>query len=217
MRALALAAWFAGALLACRADTKAPPQKPADPPVSTPSAIPDAPVSGTIHGTPFVARDMRYIVDDRIGYAHVDIKLSTGKADDACGTIVPERPTSVWLRLDGAHKLGAKELRLGPDTADKPDENWSVHYQVFEPDGSGGHWTGLTTRNALLTLHGVSPDGHLSGGLAVCFGDESNSCVAGSFEATSCPPRIDQPVRGTPPPESIPKQYLERMLLDGGS
>lgn len=215
--AFALLVVLAGSLLACREETKAPPQKPADPPVSTPSAIPDAPVSGTIHGTPFVARDMRYVVDDRIGYAHIDLKLSTGKAAEACGPIAPERATSVWLRLEGVHKLVPKDLHLRPDTAQNPDEDWSVHYQIFEEDSSGGHWIGLTTKNALLSIHGVSPDGHLSGGLAVCFGDESNSCVSGSFDATSCPWRIDQPVRGTPPPESIPKEYLERMLLDAGS
>ncbi len=212
------AAVLAALLLAsCRADTKAPAQKPADPPVSTFSAIPDAPVSGTIHGQPFVARDMRFVVDDRVAYAHIDIKLSTGKSEDKCGAITPERPTSVWLRVDGKHDIRPKELRLGPETESSADDDWSVHYQVFEEDVSGGHWTGLQAKSALLVLRGVSADGHLSGGLAVCFGDESNSCVSGSFDAVSCPPVIDQPVRGTPPPESIPKEYLERMLIDGGA
>ena len=211
MKRLAL---MALALLACREETKAPPQKWADPPVSTPNAIPDAPVSGTIHGQPFVARDMRYVVDVRIGYAHIDIALSAGKSDDTCGTIVPERPASVWLRLEGVHTIEAKELHLGPDAG--PDEAWKVHFQVFEDDPSGGHWMGLTAKTALLVLRGVSPDRHLSGGLAVCFGDDQNSCVSGSFDATSCPPRIDQPVRGTPAPEAIPKEFLERMLIDGG-
>jgi hypothetical protein len=192
-------------LVACRADTKAPEQKPADPPVSTETAIPDAPVSGTIHGAPFVARDMRYVVDDRIGYAHIDVKLSTGKAEDACGAITPKRPASVWMRIDGKQ-----------DLAKTKPEDWSVHYQIFEDDVSGGHWVGLTAQKSLLVIRGVSPDGKLSGGLAVCFGDESNSCVSGSFDAVSCPPVIDQPVRGTPPPESVPKEYLERMFVDGG-
>ena len=203
-------ALFAMALASCRADTKAPAQKTADPPVSTSSAIPDAPVSGTIHGAPFVARDMRYVVDDRVGYAHVDIELSPGKSDEACGPIEPKRQTSVWLRLDGKHEITPTELRLGPD------DDWTVHYQVFEQDRSGGHWVGLAAKTALFVLRGVSADGHLSGGLAVCFGDESNSCVSGSFDAKSCPPRIDQPVRGTPQPESVPKEYLERMFVDGG-
>ena len=191
-------------LLACRADTKAPAQKDVDPPVSTEGAIPEAPVSGTIHGAPFVARDARYVVDDRIAYEHVDLLLSAGKSDDACGAIEPRRGASVWLRLE--------KTKIEPKDA----SSWSVHYQVYEDDGSGGHWVGLTAKKALFVLHPVGPDGHLSGGLAVCFGDESGSCVSGSFDATSCPARIDQAVRGTPPPESIPKEYLERMLLDAG-
>ncbi len=210
--ALALA-MIATALVCCRAETKAPAQKPAPPPMSNPEAIPDAPVSGTIRGAPFVARDMRFVVDERVGYAHTDIKLSTGKADDACGAITPAHATSVWLRLEGAEKIEPKELRLGPDTAEK----WSVHYQVFEPGGGAdGHWEGLATHEALLSIRGVSPDGHLTGGLAVCFGDDDKSCVSGSFDATSCPPNIDKLVRGTPPPETIPPQYLQRMLLDAG-
>jgi hypothetical protein len=208
-RPLAAAA-CAAALLACRDDTKAPPQQPADPPVSTPNAVPDAPVSGTLHGAPFVARDMRFVVDDRVGYAHIDIKLSAGKAEEACGAISPERPASVWLRLDGKHDIESKDLRLGPETEKNPAENWSVHYQIFEDDSSGGHWVGMAAKKALLTLRGVSPDGHLAGGLAVCFGDASESCVSGSFNATGCPPRIDQPVRGRPPPEAIPKEYLDK-------
>jgi hypothetical protein len=212
-------AGLAALLLACRQPTKAPPQKAADPPVSSPDSIPDAPVSGTIHGEPFVARDMRYVVDDRIGYEHVDIELSTGKSDGVCGAIKPERPTSVWLRLDGKHVDGSAEggtsqpIKIDP----RDTKSWSVHYQVFLPDVSGGHWQGITAKKSLLVLRGPSPDGHLSGGVAVCFGDEQNSCVSGSFDAKSCPPRIDQPVRGTPPPEAIPKEFLERMQADGGA
>lgn len=200
-------------LVACRADTKAPVQVAADPPVSTPSAIPEAPVSGTIHGAPFVARDMRWVLDDRIGYAHVDLALSAGKAESACGEIAPAKPASVWLRLEGKHEIRPNELRLDEGADASEGEAWSVHYQVFDRD----HWVGLAAKKALLVLHGVSPDGRLSGGLAVCFGDEQKSCVSGSFDATSCPPRIDQPVRGTQQPERIPKEYLERMLLDGGA
>ncbi len=173
--------------------------------MSTESAIPDAPVSGTIHGAPFVARDARYVVDDCIAYEHVDLVLSAGKSEDACGAIEPSHGASVWLRLD-------RKATIVPEDA----PSWSVHYQVFEDDGSGGHWVGLTAKKALFAIHGVGADGHLTGGLAVCFGDDSGSCVSGSFDAASCPARIDQAVRGTPPPESIPKEYLERMLLDGG-
>lgn len=186
---------FLVALVACRAETVAPAQKPADPPVTSESAIPDAPVSGTIHGTPFVARDARFIADDRVGYEHVDIALSAGKSKDACGAIDPERATSVWLRLDGKHSIDPKDAA-----------SYTVHYQVFD----GDHWLGLTAQKALVVLRPPSPDGRLSGGLAVCFGDEWQSCVSGSFDAASCPPEIDAPVRGRPPPESVPKEYLEK-------
>ena len=179
-------------LVACRAETKAPAQREADPPVSGESAIPEAPVSGTLHGAPFVARDMRYVADDRIGYEHVDILLSAGKAEDACGRIAPERPTSVWLRLEGKHDIARSEAR-----------DWSVHFQVFDE----GRWLGLTAKKSLLVVHAPTADGRLTGGLAVCFGDDANSCVSGSFDATSCPATIDQPVRGA---------NLERMLADAG-
>ena len=76
--------------------------------MSTFNAIPDAPVSGTIHGTPFVARDMRFVVDDRVAYAHIDIKLSAGKSEDKCSKITPDRPSSVWLHLDGKHEIPPK-------------------------------------------------------------------------------------------------------------
>lgn len=173
-------AMIACILLACRAETAPPDQKPIDPPVSSPETIPDAPVSGTIHGAPFVARDMRYVVDERIGYAHTDIKLSAGHAENACDSISPAKGASVWLRLE--------------------DNTWSVQYQVFDD----GRWIGVHAAKALVSIRGVSPDGHMSGGLAVCFSDDSKSCVSGSFEAVDCPSSIDQPVRGS--------QSLERMI-----
>lgn len=192
-------------LVGCRSATTAPPQKPVDPPVSSPESIPDAPVSGTIHGAPFVVRDMRYIVDERPGYAHTDILLSTGQSEGACGTLSPSHPASVWLRLEGADKIEGKEVRLSAAT----ESNWSVHYQFFEDD----HWIGLKANSALLSLRGVGPDGRASGGLAVCFGDDSNSCVSGSFDATNCPVVLDQPVRGTTASEALPPQALHPVLV----
>jgi hypothetical protein len=156
--------------------------------VSTGNAIPDAPLSGTIGGQPFVVRDARYIVDKRVGYEHTDIVLSTGTAPASCAVVVPARATSVWLRLEGAAELETKELRIAKESPSA----WSVHYQVFQD----GQWHGVSDGSAVVSIVAPSVDGKVIGGLAVCFSDDKTSCVSGSFEATSCPQTIDQPVRG---------------------
>jgi hypothetical protein len=193
-------------LAACRKDTQPEPHRAVDPPVASHNAIPDAPVSGTVRGAPFALRDARYIVDRRVGYAHTDIVLSASKSEAPCGALNPARGTSIWLRLEGDAKIESKDLRINADT---PSE-WSVHYQVFE----GDQWVGLADASAIVTIRGAGPDGRISGGIAVCFSDAAKSCVSGSFDAVSCPPSIDQPVRGTMPPESIPEKY--KPLLDAG-
>ncbi len=195
-------------LLSCREEAR--PTQPAavEPPVASPEAIPDAPVSGRIHGAPFVLRDARYVIDRRTGYAHTDIALSSGNAEAACTPVSPPTSTTVWLRLEGPDRIESISARVGP--AGTPG-GWAVHYQTFE----GGAWVGVGNGSAILALHEPGPDGRLSGGLAVCFPDEKKSCVSGSFEAVGCPPRIDQPVRGTLPPEAIPAAYL-RLVRDAG-
>jgi hypothetical protein len=191
------------ALLGCRDEVHATPAKPLEPPILAPEAIPEAPVSGRIHGAPFAMRDARYVVDRRVAYAHTDILLSAGTAESACAPVTPAQSTSVWLRLDGPAKIETTSARVGPGK----EGSWSVHYQLFD----GEAWIGAGEGSALLSLHEPGPDGKLSGGIAVCFSDDAKSCVSGSFDATSCPPSIDQPVRGTPPPEAIPPQYLQRV------
>jgi hypothetical protein len=183
-------------VVGCRDELRPSPVKTVVPPVSTPASIPDAPVSGTIRGAPFVARDARYVVDRRVGYLHTDIRLSSGKADSPCGAIEPPKATSVWLRVDGPGRIESKDVRLAPGEASEAKE-WSVHYQVFD----GEQWSGVGEGGALLSIREPNPDGRVLGGLAVCFADDSRSCVSGSFQATNCPQRIDEPVRGALPLE----------------
>lgn len=194
------------ALLSCRDEAHPAPPTAVEPPVASPEAIPDAPVSGRLHGAPFVLRDARYVVDRRPGYAHTDIVLSSGTTDTACAPVAPGTATSVWLRLEGPDRLESKNVRVGPGAAGP----WSVHYQVFD-----GAWLGVGDGSALVTLREPGPDGRLSGAIAVCFPDGTRSCVSGSFAAVACPPRIDESVRGSPPPEAIPSAYLQR-VLDAG-
>ena len=194
-------------LVSCRDDLPPPSAIVVEPPVASPEAIPDAPVSGRIHGAPFVLRSARYVVDRRPGYAHTDIELSSGTTDTPCTPVSPTTSTSVWLRLEGPDRIESATVRAGRGTA----APWTVHYQVFE----GGSWTGVGEGSALVTLHEAGPDGRVAGGLAVCFPDDAKSCVSGSFDAIACPSRLDQTVRGALPPEAIPPAYLQK-VLDGG-
>lgn len=195
------------ALAACRDEAHPSPGAPVEPPVASPEAIPDAPVSGRIHGAPFTLRDARYVIDRRPGYAHTDIQLSAGTAESPCAPVSPATSTSVWLRLEGGDRIASTSGRTGPGTQGA----WAVHYQVFDGDA----WLGAGEGSAVLVLHEAAPDGRVSGGIAVCFSDDAKSCVSGSFDAAACPPRIDQPVRGTPPPEAIPPAYLQRVMEAG--
>jgi hypothetical protein len=192
----------------CRDELHRAPPAAVQPPVSSLTAIPDAPVNGTVGGTPFVLRDARYVVDKRIGYAHTDIKLSTGKSETPCGPISPATSTSVWIRYDGDPMVPVNELRLAPGDDKGP---WSVHYQIFGDNG----WIGVGEGAAIASIQEPSPDGRLSGGIGVCFSDDKKSCVSGSFVAHACPPTIDQPVRGAQPPEAVPAAFRLKML-DGG-
>ena len=187
----------------CRPEARPSPTAPVAPPVESPTAIPDAPVNGTVRAAPFQLRDARYFVDRRVGYAHTDIILSSGKADAPCGAIQPARATSVWLRLEGSDTVEPRDVRIGA----KQVGPWSVHYQAFD----GEVWSGVGEGSAVLSLRGATADGHLEGGLAVCFADDAKSCVSGSFDAVSCPVSLDQPVRGAVAPEAIPARYLQAL------
>jgi hypothetical protein len=205
MRRLALLSLLA--LASCRDDVPPPPLMVVEPPVASPDAVPDAPVSGRIRGAAFVMRDARYRIDRRPGYAHTDIELSSGAAESACAAVLPRTSTSVWLRLEGVDPIASASTRSGPGGQGP----WKVYYQAYQ----GAGWVGVGEGSALVTLHEPGPDGHVPGGIAVCFPDETKSCVSGSFDAVACPASIDQPVRGTPPPEAIPPAYLTRVLEAG--
>jgi hypothetical protein len=204
--AVAFAAASLALLPSCRDEVLRPAPHPVQPPVDSPSAIPDAPVNGTVHGAQFVLRDARYVVDKRMGFAHTDIKLSAGKSENPCGPIEPAHSTSVWLRLDGEPQLGSKDFKIAPGDP----SGWTVHYQAFDE-----RWMGVGEGAAIVTLREPGPDGRLSGGIAVCFVDDKKSCVSGSFEALSCPPSIDQPVRGAVQAEAIPPKYRLKMFDAG--
>jgi len=191
------------ALAACRDEVHPAPPTSVEPPVTTTQSIPDGPVSGRIHGAPFTMRDARYVVDRRMAYEHTDVLLSSGSAESACAPVSPAQSTMVWLRLDGPGKIGIADVRTGPGRTG----TWQVHYQAYD----GEKWIGVGDGSALVSLNEPGPDGRLTGGIAVCFPDDARSCASGSFDATSCPPSIDQPVRGTPPPEAVPPQYLQRV------
>lgn len=196
------------ALLGCRDELHPPAPKPVEPPIGSPESIPDAPVSGRLHGAPFAMRDARYVVDRRVAYAHTDILLSAGTAENACGPITPPQGPSVWLRLDGPGKIASTSGRVGPGADGTGAATWQVHYQLYD----GERWIGQGDGTALLVLREPGADGRLSGGIAVCFPDDDKSCVQGSFDALACPPTIDQPVRGTPAPEAIPPQFAPKLV-----
>ncbi len=209
MRALTLVAVATLAMAACREPTRRASAASLAPPVESPGAIPDAPLNGTLARAPFQVRDARYVVDRRVGYAHTDILLSAARAEAPCGRLEPRRAASVWLRLEGSDTVEPKDVRIDP----RVQGVWSVHYQAFEGDS----WTGVGDGAALLSIRGANADGHLEGGLAVCFGDDSKSCVTGSFDAVACPVSLDQPVRGTVAPEAIPARFLQALKAASGS
>jgi hypothetical protein len=191
------AAWIGLVVVAgCRDPLPAPSAVNVEPPMGSIDGIPTAPVNGTLHGLVFVARDARYIVDRRDGYAHTDIKLSASALEAPCAPFRPDTTSSLWIRIDGPSPLETRDLRVGPGLG-RP---YSVHYQVHD----GERWIGVGNGSALLSLHAPGPDGHVAGAIAVCFPDRDKSCVSGSFDAVSCPSRLDLPARGAPPIEREP-------------
>lgn len=190
-------------LVGCQSEAHVTPHQAVDPPVSSPKSIPDAALFGTIRGQSFQLQDARYIPDHRGGFERVDIKLSAGKADEACGDVKPSGSTSIWLRQEGSDTVESQELTLKPGE----ESRWSVHYQVHGEDG----WIGNTDASAVVSLHAAGPDGRITGGIAVCFADDQKSCVSGSFAAAPCPYRIDAAPRGAIPPEAIPEKYKQKL------
>jgi hypothetical protein len=189
--------------IGCAPEAHVNAHKPVAPPVENVGAIPDAPLSGTVRGAKFVMKDARYVADRRTGYQHVDVKLSSGAAEAACGELKPAGATSIWLRLEGTDAVATQELFLAPGQASP----WSVHYQARENDT----WTGSSEASVVAAIRASAGDGVVSGSLAACFADDAQSCVSGSFDALPCPPVIDAPVRGALPLEAVPEKYKPKL------
>jgi hypothetical protein len=193
----------AGLSLGCQPEAHVEQHQAVKPPVDSPGAIPDAPLSGTLRATKFVVKDARYVADHRVGYLRTDIKLSAGSAETACGEIKPAGSPSVWLRLERSDQVDTQELRLTPGQ----ESPWSVHYQIRENEA----WVGSADAAVVATIRASAGDGVISGALAVCFADDAQSCVSGSFEALPCPFVIDAPVRGALPQEHVPEKYAPKL------
>ena len=186
LRTWSVAVYFI-ALGACQAQRPAQ-QLHADPVAASADAIPVAPLSGTINAKPFALQSARYFIDRRLGFEHIDVKLSAGKSVRPCSSPVPDNAPSVWLRRTGSERLDADTVRV---ESAKPGA-WEVHYQ-FQQDEE---WLGNGDAEALLVLHPLTADKRLHGELSACFADVSKSCVVGAFTADYCPISIDAPIRG---------------------
>ena len=161
----------------------------ADPVANSADSIPVAPVSGTIRGKAFGLGSARYFIDRRLGYEHVDIKLSAGKSAEHCSAPLPDDSASVWLRRSGPEPIKSTTIHL----ASNRREAWEVHYQAM----NNGQWVGNGNAEALVVLEPPAADQRLRGEVSVCFADETKSCVLGTFVAEYCPISIDAPIRGT--------------------
>ena len=213
--ARALAARGAALALA-RAATRPqrPRSRPVEPPVASPSAIPDAPVSGTIRGAQFVAarRALRRRSPRRLR-AHRHQALG-GKGR---GAVRPDRARARRRACGCGSTASTRSPRrsCGSAPTGASPARWSVHYQVFEARRRAV--TGRArAKTALLVLRGGRRRPALGRPRRVLRRRLEELRLRLVRREVSCPPQIDQPVRGTPPPESIPKEYLERLLVDGG-
>lgn len=159
-------------------------------------AIPTGPVAGRIAGKPFALKGARYTTDVRPGHEHTDIVLADTETRDPCGDLGPGHATSVWLRWTGSGFPPEGVARIGP----KQPGAWEAHYEGYD----SGKWTGNGNSSMLLSLRSTRADRKLEGDVSACFGDGSDSCVAGNFVARFCPVRMDAPVRGASALEPMP-------------
>ena len=193
---LALLALLAASPAACDSSPAPSSRESLRLPVDSADDIPKTPVTGTIRGQSFEARDVRLVRDQRSQYEHTDLLLSAASAETPCGKLDPADPVRVWLRRSGPGPLQPGEVRIGPQN----EQPWEIHYQLRQE----GTWVGVGEAVALLRLHLSDADAGLGGEIAACFADGMGSCVAGSFVATACPSTIDLPLRGNEPVEQLP-------------
>jgi hypothetical protein len=175
-------------LLGCQPKAAEEQQAPAPVPTSA-ATIPVETVSGTLLGKPFALHTARYTVDRRPRYEKVEIQLLAAKLDKPCEAIGTNHDPAVWLRRTGIGEPKAESVRFSPDEATP----WEAHYELFE----NKDWRGNGTANVMLELHEPAPDLKLHGEIYACFGDRTQSCVSGRFDAIYCPIRVDALVRGT--------------------
>ena len=184
-----------------------------EPPVAVAaSRSPTRRSAGRIRGAPFAVRDARYVVDRRLGYAHTDIVLSSGAAESPCA---PVSPRAVDERVAAARRAGQDRADGRCASGPARQSPWSVHYQVFDGDGCG---SGSGEGSALVVSARARARRSCSrGDRRVLRGRREELRVGLVRRARRARRRIDQPVRGTPPPEAIPPQYLQRVAGAGSA
>jgi hypothetical protein len=180
-RAVLLAAVACASLAACH---RPPPRRP--PAMRSQamdlSAVPPTPVAGSLRGEAFRTVEAWYRVVRMPGRERVDLIFSEGRAGRLCAESAPELARHVWVRFPGVTQLAPGAQRIDPP-AQTP---FSVHYEWAEHDKWAGHGGG----SAAIAIESVSP-GTLVGRAKICFGDATQSCVAGAFRAEECRSELD--------------------------
>jgi hypothetical protein len=146
------------------------------------AAVPPTVVSGSLRGQPFRTVEAWYRVVRMPGRERVDLIFSEGRATRLCGESSPELARHVWVRFPGVTRLAVGVQRVDPPAVSP----FSVHYEWAEHDKWAGHGGG----SAAIGVDAVTP-GTIVGRAKICFGDATQSCVAGSFRAQECRNELD--------------------------
>jgi hypothetical protein len=161
-------------------------------------AIPESPAFGQLLGNDFTVQSAAYYVDRRPGSEHTDILLFADGSGPRCARDAGATGPNVWLRHRAPGGLTAGEFRLSRASAGA----WEAHYEAKERRT----WYGGGDAEGLIVIRKIGPDRRIHGEMSLCFADPSASCVAGTFVATYCAIRIDEPVRGTVAMERPPSR-----------
>lgn len=161
------------------------------------AAIPPTPVAGSLRGRAFRTVEAWYRVVRMPGRERVDLIFSEGHAARLCGESLPELARHVWVRFPGITQLPVGVARVDPPAA----APFSVHYEWTEREKWRGHGGG----SAAIAVEEVVR-GTVVGRAKICFGDATQSCVAGSFRAQECRSEldIDGPRSGIRQREGVP-------------
>lgn len=174
-------------------------------PAMTLSTIPPLPVSGTVGGRRFTTHDTWYRVIRKAGRERIDLYLSEGRSTRLCAESDPETARHVWVRFPQWQRFAPGEYRVDPGAA---HATMSVHYEASSEEH---RWDGNGQASAVVSIDAASGDS-VTGRLRACWGDESHSCVEGSFRAIECRPETepDSPTAGNYRRREAPPQ-------DGGT